>query len=297
VPSGKLYLELDRDRAKALCELEARTGLDGRFAWVDGKPRCVGLELAAGALRYPVLRRSAYQIGDTEEVDLANGARLTLAFITPGSFRMGSQTGGKDERPVHEVTISRGFWMGATPVTQAQWLAVMGNNPSELKGAGPSAPVDNVSWTDCQQFIAHLNLLGRGTFRLPTEAEWEYACRAGSEAEAYGPLEAIAWYRANSAGSTHPVARKQPNAFGLHDMLGNIWQWVQDFKGAYGSAPQTDPRGATSGGKLFRGGSFMEDAESCRAAYRSIASVPEGKGTGLGFHRYHLGLRLVKEQP
>jgi formylglycine-generating enzyme required for sulfatase activity len=149
---------------------------------------------------------------------------------------MGSKV-GPGEQPVHRVSI-RSFWMGVTEVTQAQWQTVMGNNPSHFKNAGPDAPVEMVSWEDAQAFIRKLNALGPGRrYRLPSEAEWEYACRGDGKADPYGPVEAIAWIKENSAGSTHPVALKQPNAFGLYDMLGNVSEWCQDtwhpdYKGA-----------------------------------------------------------------
>jgi formylglycine-generating enzyme required for sulfatase activity len=196
---------------------------------------------------------------------------------------MGSDVGDADERPVHQVTISRGFWMGKYPVTQAQWQAVMGSDPSSFKGA--DLPVETVSWDDCQQFLARLRGLEQWTFRLPTEAEWEYACRAGTEGERYGDLDAIAWYSGNSGGSTHPVGQKQPNAWGLHDMNGNVWQWCQDWfaQQYYAASPAQDPQGPDHGSyRVDRGGSWFVNARLIRSADR-FHDTPSLRYSRLGF--------------
>jgi len=172
----------------------------------------------------------------TTAVPRRNSIGMRFIEIPAGSFAMGS-TVREAEQPVHRVFV-RNFWMGVTEVTQAQWQAVMGNNPSHFKKAGPDAPVEMVSWDDAQVFIRKLNALEpNGRDRLPSEAEWEYACRAGSSEETYGPVDAIAWVKENSGGTTHPVGLKRPNAFGLYDMFGNVPEWCQDtwhpdYKGA-----------------------------------------------------------------
>jgi formylglycine-generating enzyme required for sulfatase activity len=176
------------------------------------------------------------------------------------------------ERPAHPVTITREFWMGRFDVTQGQWQELMGDNPAYSKAAGPDAPVEQVSWRDVQVFLRKLNAAqDQWAVRLPTEAEWEYAARAGTTGETYGPLDEIAWYRGNKGvGTTHPVGQKRPNAFGLYDMLGNVWQWCQDWFGPYSSEPSTDPQGAAKGDRrVTRGGCFYCEALQERAARRN----------------------------
>lgn len=214
--------------------------------------------------------------------------RLALVHIPPGRFLMGTDqviraddswkacsscaSRNDVERPAHQVTITRDLWMGRFDVTQAQWQELMGSNPAYGKAAGPDAPVEQVSFRDVQAFLAKLNAAqDRWTVRLPTEAEWEYAARAGTTGETYGPLDEIAWYRGNKGvGTTHPVGQKRPNAFGLYDMLGNVWQWCQDWFGPYSSEPSTDPQGATTGDRrVTRGGCFYCEALQERAARRN----------------------------
>ena len=169
--------------------------------------------------------------------EVRNSLGMRFVEIPAGSFDMGSDR-PEWERPIHRVRV-KGFWLGVTEVTQAQWQAVMGSNPSHFKEAGPNAPVEMVSWEDAQAFIEKLNALDPGRrYRLPSEAEWEYACRAGSTEETYGPWEEIAWIQENSGGTTHPVGLKRPNGFGLHDMLGNVTEWAQDtWHDGYVGAP------------------------------------------------------------
>lgn len=230
--------------------------------------------------------------------------------IPAGEFLMGSKNGADDEQPVHRVRISRSFELGKFEVTQAQWEAVMQRkpgahahpgkeqaapdestpraNPSHFKGA--TLPVENVSWEDVQQFLQTLNALdSQHQYRLPTEAEWEYACRAGSAGDQTGSLDALAWYKANSAAQTRPVGQKQPNAWGLYDMQGNVWEWVQDWYAPdyYKRSPATDPPGAAPAAyRVYRGGSWYGSAGDCRAALRGF-DLP-------GHHYYSLGLRLVR---
>ena len=188
----------------------------------------------------------------------ANDLGMRFVEIPSGSFDMGAEV-PEWERPVHRVRVPS-FWLGVTEVTQAQWRAVMGSNPSHFREAGPDAPVEMVSWEDAQAFIAKLNALDpQRRYRLPTEAEWEYACRAGSREAAYGPWEEIAWVKENSGGTTHPVGLKRPNAFGLHDMLGNVPEWVQDtWHDNYNGAPDDGSAWVEPGVALhpLRGGGF-----------------------------------------
>ena len=214
----------------------------------------------------------------TDSIDL-RVSKIILVKIPHGKFLMGTSltVTGKNgwtndaERPVHQVTIAKDFWLGQFPITQTQWQEVMGNNPSYFKSAGPDAPVEQVSFTDTQLFLTRLNSMQtKWHVRLPFEAEWEYAARAGTTTETYGPLDEIAWYRENAGGTTHPVGKKTPNTFGLYDMLGNVWQWCQDWYAPYSAAPAEDPKGATQGERrLTRGGCFYCDPVHERAARRN----------------------------
>jgi len=178
--------------------------------------------------------------------EIRNSIGMRLVEIPGGQFDMGS-TVGPGEAPVHRVFV-RSFWMGVTEVTQAQWRAVMGTNPSHFAQAGPDAPVEMVSWDDAQAFVRTLTAREPGwRYRLPSEAEWEYACRAGMAQDPYGPPEAIAWIKENSGGTTHPVGLKQPNAFGLFDMFGNVPEWTEDTWHA-------DYTGAPADGSAWAGG-------------------------------------------
>ncbi|MFH0871186.1 MAG: SUMF1/EgtB/PvdO family nonheme iron enzyme [bacterium] len=203
---------------------------------------------------------------------------MELVLIPAGRFTMGSPASesgrNSDEGPQHEVQITRPFYLGKYEVTQAQWRAIMGNNPSGFQGCD-DCPVEQVSWNDIQEFIRRLNeKAGRTGYRLPTEAEWEYACRAGSQT-AYsfgddpGSLEWFAWYSKNSDSKTHPVGQKRPNAWGFHDMQGNVWEWCQDWHGNYASGLVSDPTGPGSGSdRVIRGGSWYLDPGYLRASSR-----------------------------
>jgi formylglycine-generating enzyme required for sulfatase activity len=210
-------------------------------------------------------------------LDLGNGVTMKLVLIRPGKFMMGSpdsELGHEpDEGPQHEVVISKPFYMGVTEVTQAQYEAVMGTNPSDFKG--PTNPVDKVSWNEAVEFCRRLSEKTRKTVRLPTEAEWEYACRAGSKTRfSFGDSDSIlgdyAWYRSNSGSKPHPVGQKKPNAWGLYDMHGNVWEWCADRYGPYSSEASTDPQGAGSGSaRVVRGGSWVTGGTGdFRCAYR-----------------------------
>jgi formylglycine-generating enzyme required for sulfatase activity len=227
------------------------------------------------------------------EKTYTNGIGMEFVLIPAGSFQMGAdrnfEEASDDETPQHRVTISRPFYLGKTEVTQAQWTAVMGNNPSKFKGR--TNPVEQVSWDDVQEFIRRLNRKeGTDKYRLPTEAEWEYAARAGTtSAYSFGDdasyLGRYAWYDGNSGDRPHPVGQKPPNAWGLHDMHGNVWEWVQDWYDGnyYGRSPSTDPRGPSSGSsRVYRGGSWIYDAAYCRSANR-YSYWPDYRYDNLGF--------------
>ena len=213
---------------------------------------------------------------------------MEFIWIPPGEFRMGSTSlRTPDAEPVTRVQISRGFWLGKYELTQADWQAVMGTNPSEFSGCG-RRPVDSVSWNDVQEFIRSLNdRAGGNYYRLPTEAEWEYAARAGTTENRYANLDAIAWYGGNSGGRTHPVGQKEPNAWGLHDMLGNVWELVQDWHGDYPGGFLIDPTGPASGSqRVARGGSWGGSDTCCLAPDRSRPPP--------SFFFNFLGFRLVR---
>ena len=193
-------------------------------------------------------------------IDLGGGVKMELVFIPAGEFVMGCADSDKDatnvEKPQHRVRITKAFYLGKYPVTQEQWKAVMGNNPSDNKG--PKNPVGGVTWDDCQQFLGLINLkfgAGRGKFQLPTEAQREYACRAGSKTKYYfgddqSRLDEYAWYDGNFGSEiTHPVGKKKPNSWGLYDMQGNVWEWCQDWFGEdyYKKSVVENPTGPKTG--------------------------------------------------
>jgi formylglycine-generating enzyme required for sulfatase activity len=219
-------------------------------------------------------------------LDLGKGVTMKLVRIRPGKFMMGSPDSEQGRRgnegPQHEVTISKLLYLGVTEVTQAQYEAVIGTNPSQFQG--PTNPVENVTWNDATEFCRKLSEKTGKAFRLPTEAEREYACRAGSKTrfsfgDSEGALGDYAWHKGNSAGTSHPVGRKNPNAWGLYDMHGNVWEWCADWYGSYPSWPSTDPQGATSGGdRVVRGGAWFE-SDYFRCAAR-VCHAPATRGNG-----------------
>ena len=211
------------------------------------------------------------------ETITVNGVSFKMIGVQGGTFMMGATNEqGSDadsgEKPVHQVTLST-FSIGETEVTQELWQAVMGSNPSKFKGS--KHPVEQVSWEDCQQFIMKLNQLTGRSFRLPTEAEWEYAARGGNRSNGYkyaggNSIGDVAWYDGNSSSTAHDVGTKRANELGLYDMAGNVWEWVHDWKGDYPSSSQTNPRGPSSGSyPVFRGGSWSYSAWCCRVSNRS----------------------------
>jgi formylglycine-generating enzyme required for sulfatase activity len=199
----------------------------------------------------------------------------------------------QNEGPQHEVTIRRAFYMGKVPVTQAQWRVVMGTEPSRFKGN--DLPVESISWDDAAEFCRRLSANERQKYELPTEAQWEYACRAGSAGRfAFGDsdatLDRYAWYEDNSEGKAHPVGQKKANAWGLHDMHGTVWEWCQDWCAEYPGESATDPSGPDSGvQRVIRGGGWRGIARYCRSAAR-YGSIPGNRGV-------NVGLRLVMTTP
>jgi formylglycine-generating enzyme required for sulfatase activity len=228
---------------------------------------------------------------------MPGGLSIDMVWIAPGSFAMGSDAleGGREKDETrHQVRISKGFWMARTELTQAQWTAITGSNPSRFSDNGDSRPVEKISWQEAVDYCARLTDLARKggslpsgyAFRLPTEAEWEYACRAGSPAAYPGAVRDMAWTMANSARGTQPVGQKQANLWGLYDMQGNVAEWCLDWYAPYSEQAQTDPLGPRDGRfKVARGGSWQQGILQCRSAARN-SFVPTDRWN-------HLGMRLV----
>jgi len=205
---------------------------------------------------------------------MVNSIGMKLIYIPPGEFRMGSdpaEPGRHDDETAHDVKITRGFWIGATEVTQAQWRKVTGFNPSDPKG--DNLPANKLSWPQAVEFCKMLGKSDGRTYLLPTEAQWEYACRGGSTGPYFGGgLDDVAWHMDNSDEKPHEVAGKKPNAWGLHDMHGNLAEWCRDlYRRDLGTAPAVDPAGPAegAGARVVRGGSWGHFARACRGAARA----------------------------
>ena len=228
-----------------------------------------------------------------------NGVSFTMIAVEGGTFLMGAQNTNPDganydseafsgESPVHSVTLSD-YYIGETEVTQELWEAVMSSIPSSY--TDDQKPVGYVSWDDCKEFIEKLNNLTGKNFRLPTEAEWEYAARGGNKSQGYKysgsyNIEDVAWYIDNSGFTSHNVKIKSPNELGIYDMTGNVWEWCEDWSGNYSSVSQTNPAGPSSGSlRVFRGGSWRSDAGYCRVSIRNYGNP--------GNRDSYLGLRLA----
>lgn len=216
-----------------------------------------------------------------------NGVSFTMKLVEGGTFQMGSSDSNakSDEKPVHGVTLGN-YYIGETEVTQVLWKAVMGSNPSHFKG--DNFPVNQVSWNDCQEFISKLNQKTGQNFRLPTEAEWEYAARGGKKSNGYkysgsNTIGNVAWNTEDNSETIHMVKTKSPNELGLYDMSGNVREWCQDWYGLYSSSSQTNPTGPSSGiARVLRGGDCGSDAWGCRVLLRN-SSNPVVKCMSWGF--------------
>ena len=241
-------------------------------------------------------------LGDTKTITLPGGAKMEMVWCPAGSFMMGSPASEESrdsDETQHKVTLTEGFWMGKYEVTQAQWESVMGSNSNHSNFKGSDRPVEQVSWDDCQEFIRKINASGAVTVSLPTEAQWEYACRAGTTTP-FNFGSTLNGDKANCDGNypygttlkgryrqeTASVGSYSPNAWGLYDMHGNVWEWCADWYGDYPTREVTNPTGPTAGAiRVNRGGSWYLDARYCRSADRG--------GSGPGYRFSHLGLRLV----
>jgi formylglycine-generating enzyme required for sulfatase activity len=221
-----------------------------------------------------------------------NRLGMEFVLIPKGSFAMGSNSGRASEKPLHHVAIARPFYLQTTEVSQGQWKKVMGNNPASFRECGDDCPVEQVSWDDANEFISRLNVMERtDKYRLPTEVEWEYACRAGMASEFSfgddaGNLDEYAWYDENSKEATHRAATKKPNPWGLYDMHGNVWEWVEDdWRDGYdGPGAGAQPRVAKPRGsrRVIRGGSWESADFDCRPAAR-FGEKPDNRSFSLGF--------------
>jgi formylglycine-generating enzyme required for sulfatase activity len=223
----------------------------------------------------------------TATAPIATGTEIEMKFawIPPGRFLMGSDKVGAGT-PVHRVTIAKGFWMGVYPVTQDQFEAVMGYNPSSVRG--PAHPVENVNWFDAQEFCQEFGKLTGRPIRLPTEAEWEYACRASATSDYWSgndeaALKRVGWFSGTSDNQTHPVGKLEKNKWGLSDVHGNVWEWCTDWFGPYLANDQTDPQGPPKGdARVQRGGCSCSGSADCRAAVRA-ACAPADRRNFFGF--------------
>jgi formylglycine-generating enzyme required for sulfatase activity len=260
--------------------------LNEEISLVAGQTETVKLEV----------KKEQIQEKPAPQPQLNSGPNIDMIFVQGGTFTMGctAEQGTDcegDEKPAHTVTLSS-FSIGKYEVTQAQWEAVMGSNPSYFKGCA-NCPVEYVSWNDVQDFISKLNAKTGRTYRLPTEAEWEYAARGGSSSRGYkyagsNEIAAVAWYKENSNDKTHPFGQKSPNELGIYDMTGNVWEWCSDWYGEsyYNSSPGNNPQGPNSGsGRVLRGGSWFNSPQRCRVSRRNDRNPDYGD--------FSLGFRLV----
>lgn len=223
------------------------------------------------------------------------GDQMEFIQVPGGCFEMGTNGGEKHEKPVHQVCLDS-FAIAKFEVTQGQWQAVMGHNPSRFSSCGADCPVEQVSWNDVQEFIRALNAKNQGVYRLPTEAEWEYACRSAGKNEEYGVgineenLHRVAWYKDISAQQTHAVGTKEPNTLGIYDMNGNVWEWVQDtFATPYDTSLNAkNPLHQSGTERVLRGGSWDGKARYVRCHIRN-RNLPDRRD-------WRLGVRLVKER-
>ena len=286
------------DAAKSFC-LAAQEGR----AWASKKAALaaqnnVRQQIDIKSPSSTVLDTGNYKTRDTKTLTLPGGATMEMIYVGPQEFDMGSNNGDSDEKPVHRVRLTKGYWLGKCEVTQGQWQSVMNQTQDWLsnragyatRGVGRDNPVYHVSWNDCQEFLGKIQNSVRGQFgnfkaSLPTEAQWECACRAGTTGDYAGNLSSMAWYGDNSGGATHPVGTKSANAWGFHDMHGNVWERCQDWYGDYPSGSVVDPSGHVSGSlsnRVDRGGCWFNGAGYCRSANRGW-SDPGLRSDCLGF--------------
>ena len=301
--NGRIETSLPLGSHNYIIAAEGYETIEGSFKLTESAPRTITEHLVATAQpvqpavaqtnipqpSVPVQQVSQNTIDSSApaiKTVTVNGVSFNMIRVDGGTFLMGAtseqQKPGRDEKPVHEVTLSS-FYIGETEVTQELWQAVMGSNPSKLKGV--QLPVENVSWDDCQEFVLKLNQQTGMKFSIPTEAQWEFAARGGNKSRSYqysgsNNIDDVAWYI--SKGKTHDVKTKQANELGIYDMSGSVLEWCQDWYGSYNSGSQTNPTGPSSGsGRVLRGGSWNDFARFCRVAYRDYLA-PADRFDGLG---------------
>ena len=235
--------------------------------------RILGIAMVLGLVGALIVMAQEVKPGKAEVIDLGKDVKLEMVLIPAGKFKMGSpasEKGRSENETQHEVTITKPFYMGKYEVTQEQWFEIMGENPSQ-NNKGRKLPVEHVSWEDCQEFIKKLNVKTNGGYRLPTEAEWEYACRAGTTT-AYSFGVSLTKSDASIAGNDaniKAVGSYKPNAFGLYDMHGNVFEWCEDWYGAYPAGAVIDPKGPVTGySRVLRGGSFNGYVSKARSSVR-----------------------------
>lgn len=221
----------------------------------------------------------------------ATSGDIEMVYVEGGTFTMGCTSEQRSdcydsEKPKHSVTLSS-FYLGKYEVTQKQWQNVMGSNPSNFTGCN-NCPVENISWIDIQDFIQRINAKTGSNYRLPTEAEWEYAARGGNKSRGYkysgsDDISSVAWYNDNRGSNANTVGQKQANELGIYDMSGNVWEWCSDWFGDYSSNSKNNPHGPSSGSiRVLRGGSWSTGAQYCRSSFRSIYD-PDRRDSDLGF--------------
>jgi formylglycine-generating enzyme required for sulfatase activity len=277
------------------CEVTLYVSMDSGRSWQGPLTACtgdVGKDISGGSrqIRWSVLEEREQLVGSGIQFKVVASGRKSfepeMVLVEGGRFMMGSNSGDDDEKPVHEVELSS-YYIGENEVTQAQWKAVMGNNPSYFKDCD-QCPVENVSWNDVQDFIRKLNELTGKNYRLPTEAEWEFAARDGGKSCGYkysgsNLFSSVGWYKGNSSDKSKPVGSKQANELGIFDMSGNVWEWCSDWYGSYSGTFQRNPQGASSGqNRVLRGGSWSSEASNCRVTVRNSYN-PEIRINSNGF--------------
>jgi formylglycine-generating enzyme required for sulfatase activity len=279
------------------CEVSLLLSQDNGVTWstplknVSGD---VGKNIASGEkqITWKVLEEQEYLVGDNMKFKaIANGRKSfepEMVFVEGGSFQMGCTSGNEDETPVHSVTLNS-FNIGKYEVTQAQWKAVKGKNPSRSSKCD-SCPVEFVTWIDVQDYIERLNVETGKNYRLPTEAEWEYAAKGGENYKGYiysgsNDINSVAWYQNNCGGKTHPIGLMQANELGIYDMSGNVWEWCSDWYDYYPSYSETNPRGLSGKYAVIRGGGWNYSDHQCRVSNRGVR--------GRDDKYFAVGVRLV----
>lgn len=282
-------------KTESPCEVSLYVSSDSGSSWQGPLAKCtgdVGKDISGGSrqIRWTVLEEREQLAGNGIQFKVVASGRKSfepeMVLVEGGRFMMGSNSGDDDEKPVHEVELSS-FYIGKYEVTQAQWQAVMGNNPSYFKDCD-QCPVENVSWDDVQEFIGKLNQKTGKKYRLPSEAEWEYAARGGKKSGGFkysgsDNIGTVACYDFNSNKKTKTVGTKFDNELGIFDMSGNVWEWCNDWYGSYSGTFQRNPQGASSGQfRVLRGGSWGTVASYCRVT-RRVRRIPGARDVNVGF--------------